>query len=87
MLKDFISMIKNTFKNLDKTALHILKKGLKFCSILCIISILMLIIYQSTISPPFMFELGLSIFKLSSIFAIEFIICAIAIDTIKKQIV
>ena len=87
MIKNFFSNIKNTFKGLDKTALHILKRGLQFCTVLCIISVILIFIFQFLITNPLMFELSLTIFKASIIFAIEFIICAVAADKIKKQIV
>ena len=87
MINKFISMVKNTFKELDKTAIYILKNGLCFCAILCVISVIILFTCQFIIINPLMFDLGLTIFRASIIFAIEFIICAIAADKIKKQIV
>ena len=86
MLHKFFSIIKDTFFNLDKIALHILKNGLYFCAFLCIISILVLLVYNFFLVNPLIFEIGLTLFKTSIIFAIEFIICAIAADKIKNQI-
>ena len=87
MIKKFFLMIKNIFKGLDKTALHILKKGLSFCFIICIVSMIVLFVYHFVSNNPLIFEIGITLFKSSIIFAIEFIICAIAADKIKKQIV
>ena len=87
MINKFVSMIKDTFKSLDKTAVHILKRGLYFCALLCIISVIILFVCQFIAVNPFMFEVGLTMFRASIIFAIEFVICAIAADKIKKQIV
>ena len=87
MINKFFLHIKNVFKNLDKTALHILKRGLFFCSIICIISIIILFIYQFFANNLLMFEIGFTLFKCSLIFAIEFVICAIAADKIKKQLI
>ena len=87
MIKKFFLMIKNIFKGLDKTALHILKNGLSFCFIICIISIIVLFVYHFVSKNPLIFEIGITLFKSSIIFAIEFVICAIAADKIKKQIV
>ncbi len=87
MITSFISMIKNIFKKLDKTALCVLKHGLHFCFYLCLISTIVLFVYLSFKLNPFVFDLGFMLFKLSIIFAIEFIICAIAADKIKKQLV
>ena len=86
-INKFFSMIKDIFKGLDKTALHILKRGLHFCIVLCIISIIILFIFQFFITNFLMFELGFTILRASIIFAIEFVICAIAADKIKKQII
>ena len=87
MINKIFLRIKNIFKSLDKTALHILKRGLLFCSIICIISIIILFIYQFFANNLLMFEIGFTLFKCSLIFAIEFVICAIAADKIKKQII
>ncbi len=87
MINNFVSMIKDTFVNLDKTALHILKHGLFFCFILCLVSLFILLLYKFFTLSYLMFYIGLSIFKVSIIFSIEFIICAIAADKIKKQII
>ena len=87
MITKFILMIKSIFKELDKKAIIILKHGLQFCAILCLISITLLIAYQSFYLNPLFFHIGLLLFKTSTIFSIEFIICAIAVDKIKNQIV
>ena len=87
MIHNFIVMIKKIFTDLDKTALLILKKGLVFCSLIGMVSIFILSIYEFAILSPFMFNIGLTLFRISIIFAIEFIICAVAVDKIKKQLI
>ncbi len=87
MLNKLISLIKNSLKNLDKTALHILKRGLYFCFILCIISILILFVFRFITVNSLMSEIGFTLFRCSIIFSIEFIVCAFAADKIKKQII
>ena len=82
MLKKII----NLYKGLDSLTYKILKDGLKFCFCICIISILILLTYESLLSTPTLYYIGLSLFKLSSIWSIEFIICALVVDSIKKQI-
>lgn len=83
MIKTFL----NSYKNLDKQTFRILKKGFIFCSILCLSSILTLFTYMSIIHNPFIYYIGIAIFKLSITFAIEFLICAIVVDSIKKQLI
>ena len=77
--------IKNLFDNLDKTDLKIMKIGMKFCFSLLMISIFLLSIYLS-IHNIFLYSLGLAIFRLSTYFAIEFIICGVVADIVKKQL-
>lgn len=86
MIKKFLQMIKKIFTNLDEKATFILKQGLKFCFVLCILSIVILIINKIIFTYPNLYNIGLLIFQASLIFATEFIICAIAIDKIKNQL-
>ena len=83
-------MIKNlidNFKNLDKLTYKIMKYGLKFCFSLCIISIIVLLTYETIYLSPFLFNIGLSLFRLSCILGIEFIVCGLVADSIKKQLI
>lgn len=83
-----IQMIKkliDCYKNFEKITCKILKHGLKFCFILCLFSILMLLTYDSLLTTPILYHIGLSLFRLSIIFGIEFLICAFVVDGIKKQ--
>lgn len=79
--------ISDNFKNLDKLAKLIMKNGLIFCCILCIISLVILITYDLSFKNPLLYNIGLVIFKLSLTFGIEFIICGFAADKIKKQLI
>lgn len=82
-----INNIINNFKNLDKLARKIMKNGLKFCSILGIIALVLLITYNLSFTVPIIFSVGFGLFKLSMIFGIEFIICGFVADKVKKQLV
>ena len=81
-----INNIINSFKNLDKLVKQIMKIGLKFCSILGTLSLIILVTYNLSFTIPIVFTIGLILFKLSLIFGVEFIICGFAADRIKKQI-
>lgn len=83
MLKSII----NNFKNLDSITYKIMKKGFIFCFILYIISCLILFFYNTIPLSPFVYYIGISIFKLSSYFLVEFIICGFVVDSIKKEII
>ncbi len=83
MIKNFI----NTYKNLDGKTLKILRNGLKFSFIICLLSIFILLTYIFFFTFPTLYYIGLLMFQLSLSFAIEFIICAIVVDSIKKNII
>lgn len=78
--------IKNFFKNIDKLDLKIMRCGLKFCFLILVFSILLLISYLTFSNNLFIYNLGLSLFKLSTYFGIEFIICGIVVDSIKQSL-
>ena len=80
MSKKIFSQVKEIFKNLDKKAIHILKKGLKFCFVLAIISTIILLFYKFN-RASYIFEIGFTMFRVS------IVICAIAVDKIKKQLI
>ena len=83
MIKIFI----NTYKNLEGKTIKILKNGLKFSFIICLLSIFILLTYIFFFTYPTLYYIGLLMFQLSLSFAIEFIICAIVVDSIKKNII
>ena len=80
-----INNIINSFKNLDKLVKQIMKTGLEFCSVLGMISLIILVTYNLSFTIPIVFTIGLILFRLSLIFGVEFIICGLAADRIKKQ--
>ena len=75
------------FKNLDKLTKLIMNNGLKFCLFLGLISISVLVTYNFSLTIPILFYVGFILFRLSLIFGIEFVICGIVVDRIKKQII
>lgn len=80
-----IEKLINEYKDLDKIAVKILKKGLMFCFVLCILSVFILLIYEVFYKSPNTYYIGIGIFKLSLTFAVDFIICAKSVDAIKKE--
>lgn len=73
-----------TYKKLDSSISKVCNNGLKFCFLLSLIATLVLCVYLS-IHNPILFYMGLSLIKSALFFMVFFIICAIAIDTIKKD--
>ena len=81
-----LKIIKNSYKNLDKLAKVIMKQGIRFCSALGLIALIILVTYNLSFTIPILYTIGFILFKLSLIFGVEFIICGFATDRIKKQI-
>ena len=81
-----IRKILNIFKNLETITNKIIKIGFKFCFLLASISCIILIFYILQSLSPLVFYIGISIFKLSTYFFVEFIVCGLVVDSIKKQI-
>lgn len=71
-------------KNLDKDTLKIIKYGLFFCSCLSIVAVTILLTYIF-IGSSFFYYLGLTLMKSSFTFAVEFVICGIVVDFIRKS--
>lgn len=82
-----INNIINSFKNLDKLAKKIMKNGLRFCSVLGIISLIILLTYNLSFTVPILYTIGFILFKLSLTFGIEFIICGLVVDKIKAGVI
>ena len=75
------------YKNFEKITNTIMNKGLKFCVFLCLISVLILLTYNYFFASPNMYYIGISLFRLSIIFGIEFVVCGFVVDGIKKELV
>ncbi len=76
--------LKKLINNLDKLDLKIMKKGLLFCFAITCISIAILTSYLF-VHNLFLFELGFTILKLSLYFSVDFVVCGVVVDSIKKQ--
>ena len=71
-------------KNLDKDTFKIMRYGLLFCCYLSLIAVTVLLTYVF-IGSNFFYYLGLTLMKSSFTFAVEFVICGIVVDFIRKQ--
>ncbi len=81
MIKDLIYK----YKHLENITYKIMKNGFKFSFLLLAISIIILLTYIFIFAEPFFYYAGIAIFKLSLTFCIEFLICGLVVDTIKKS--
>ena len=71
-------------KNLDKETFKIIKYGLFFCTCIALAAVAVLLTYIF-LGSTFFYYLGLALLKSSFTFAVEFIICGIVVDFIKKK--
>jgi hypothetical protein len=79
-----IEKIKNLFKNVNKKILKIMKYGLNFSFIICIVATAILCTYLLFYHDSFLYSLGLTSFRIGIILGIEFIICGLSVDAIKN---
>ena len=71
-------------KNLDKDTYKIMKCGLLFSTFLSLISVAVLLFYIF-LGINFLYYLGIVLIGTSFSFAVEFIICGIVVDFIRKK--
>ena len=71
-------------KNLDKDTYKIMKYGLLFSSFIGLIAIGILLSYIF-LGISFFYHLGILLIESSFTFAVEFIICGIVVDFLRKQ--
>lgn len=83
-MKKFINNTIEKFNSLEVLVKKIMKNGIKFSFIVSFIAIIILLTYEFS-GNIHLYYIGLGIFQVSLFWAVEFIICGIAIDTIKKQ--
>jgi len=71
-------------KNLDEDTFKIMRYGLLFCGCLALIATAILLTYIF-IGSNFFYHLGLTLMKSSFTFAVEFVVCGIVVDFIRKR--
>ena len=71
-------------KNLDKDTLKIMNYGLFFCTCIALVAVATLLTYIF-LGSLFFYHLGLALLQSSFTFAVEFIICGIVVDFIRKR--
>ena len=79
--------IKDIINSLDFKTKMIIKNGFKFCIFLCVISLSLLVTYIFWVSIPFVFNVGIMLFQMSLLFSVEFLICGIVVDSLKKRLI
>ena len=81
----YMKLVINNFKKMDASLLKVKNNGLKFCFVLLLVATFILSLYLNVHNPA-LFLIGVSLFKSSLFFIVFFIICALAINTIKKDV-
>ena len=72
------------FKNLDKDTYKIMKYGLLFSTFISLISVAILLSYIF-LGISFLYHLGIILIETSFSFAVEFIICGIVVNFLRKH--
>lgn len=80
-----INLIIDSFKNLDSKTKSIMEYGFTFSLLFCLFSTLILFTYHSFYTIPIIFTVGTILFKSSLMLFVDFIICGLAFDKIKKE--
>ena len=81
MMKIFMQI----YRNLDKKISYILKIGLSFSFIICLLSAMVLLTYMLFFTYPIIYYIGILGIVLGLNFAMSFIISATIIDDVKKE--
>ena len=71
-------------KNLDKDTFKIMRYGLIFCGCIALAAVAVLLTYIF-LSSSFFYYLGLTLMKSSFTFAVEFVVCGVVVDFIRKR--
>ena len=74
----------NGFKKIDKNTYKIIKYGLTFSTFLSIIATTLLFSYI-LLGINFLYYLGIVLIQSSFYLSVEFIVCGIVVDSLKKQ--
>ena len=82
----FMRQLLLELKEMDHSILGLMKSGIRLSFGLSILSILILLTYDFIYTIPFVYQIGLSLFKTSLFFIVGFVICAFAFSRIQKEI-
>lgn len=80
-----MNMIFNVFNNMDSKIKKILKYGFRFSFLVSVFAVVLLL-FDNVLNYPDLYYISILVFRLGLFFLVEFIVCAIAVDTIKRQI-
>lgn len=80
-----LKLLQNRFYSMDKVIKKIMYYGFLFSLLVAIASVVLLVTYEFSQQPD-LYYLGLSVLQLSFFFFVEFIVCALAVDTIKNGV-
>lgn len=76
--------LKNLF-DMEEPILKLVQMGIKLSIIICAISITILLIYNKYYISHDLYAVGFILFRTGLLFAIQFLICGIAFNAIRKQ--
>ncbi len=86
-LINFIKTIKNTFFELDKKIIKILKYGLWFCFVIAFLGSSILFVNLTYVHSQNFFEIGFKTFQISLYYTVFFITSAITVNFLHRNLI
>jgi hypothetical protein len=75
------------FNELDIKIKKIMKYGFIFSISFCLLATIILLTYEMVYASPDLYYIGLKMVQTGLFFIVEFVVCGIAMDKIKKQLI
>jgi len=85
VLKKFFETYYKKIENVDKAISKVMKGGIDFSFIVCIIALFTLLIHKNYYISHNLYDAAIMLFQAGLLFATQFFICGITIDTVKKS--
>lgn len=83
-MKKFFNTYYKKIINIDKTISKVMKGGIDFSLIICVIALFTLFIHKNYYISHNLYDAAIILFQAGLLFAAQFFICGITIDTVKK---
>ena len=83
-MKKFFDTYYNKLINIDKSISKIMRNGINFSFFICILALITLFVHKNFYISHVLYDASIMLFQAGLLFAIQFFICGITIDTVKK---
>lgn len=83
-MRKFFETYRKQIANLDKKISKIMRGGIDFSLIICILALFTLFVHRNYYISHNLYDAAIILFQAGILFAAQFFICGITIDTVKK---